>query len=230
MTKILLIDDDEKLGELLEAFFQRFDLDLKVALDPEAGLKMLTAVEPDLVILDVMLPGQDGFEVCRTIRKTSAVPIIMLTARGEVTDRIVGLEIGADDYMPKPFEPRELVARIQNVLRRSSTAKPQSQQLHYEGLSVDMERRTAELDGAELDLTTMEYQLLVLFASNPGKTYTRDEILNELRGIDAQLFSRSVDILVSRLRQKLGDTSKQARFIKTVWGTGYAFIGQEATS
>jgi DNA-binding response OmpR family regulator len=230
MTKILLIDDDEKLGELLEAFFQRFDLDLKVALDPEAGLKMLTAVEPDLVILDVMLPGQDGFEVCRTIRKTSAVPIIMLTARGEVTDRIVGLEIGADDYMPKPFEPRELVARIQNVLRRSSTAKPQGQQLHYEGLSVDMERRTAELDGAELDLTTMEYQLLVLFASNPGKTYTRDEILNELRGIDAQLFSRSVDILVSRLRQKLGDTSKQARFIKTVWGTGYAFIGQEATS
>jgi DNA-binding response OmpR family regulator len=230
MTKILLIDDDEKLGELLEAFFQRFDLDLKVALDPEAGLSMLTSVEPDLVILDVMLPGQDGFEVCRTIRKTSAVPIIMLTARGEVTDRIVGLEIGADDYMPKPFEPRELVARIQNVLRRSNTARPQGQELQYEGLSVDMERRTAELDGEELDLTTMEYQLLVLFASNPGKTYTRDEILNELRGIDAQLFSRSVDILVSRLRQKLGDTSKQARFIKTVWGTGYAFIGQEAAS
>jgi DNA-binding response OmpR family regulator len=230
MTRILLIDDDEKLGELLEAFFQRFDLDLKVALDPEAGLSMLTSVEPDLVILDVMLPGQDGFEVCRTIRKTSAVPIIMLTARGEVTDRIVGLEIGADDYMPKPFEPRELVARIQNVLRRSNTARPQGQELQYEGLSVDMERRTAALDGEELDLTTMEYQLLVLFASNPGKTYTRDEILNELRGIDAQLFSRSVDILVSRLRQKLGDTSKQARFIKTVWGTGYAFIGQEAAS
>jgi DNA-binding response OmpR family regulator len=230
MTKILLIDDDAKLGELLEAFFQRFDLDLKVALDPEAGLSMLASVEPDLVILDVMLPGQDGFEVCRTIRKSSAVPIIMLTARGEVTDRIVGLEIGADDYMPKPFEPRELVARIQNVLRRSNTAKPQGKELQYEGLSVDLERRTAELDGAELDLTTMEYQLLVLFASNPGKTYTRDEILNELRGIDAQLFSRSVDILVSRLRQKLGDTSKQVRFIKTVWGTGYAFIGQEAAS
>ena len=230
MTKILLIDDDEKLGELLEVFFQRFDLDLKVAHDPETGLGMLASAEPDLVILDVMLPGQDGFEVCRTIRKTSAVPIIMLTARGEVTDRIVGLEIGADDYMPKPFEPRELVARIQNVLRRSSSARPQGQELHYEGLSIDLERRTAELDDEELDLTTMEYQLLVLFASNPGKTYTRDEILNELRGIDAQLFSRSVDILVSRLRQKLGDTSKQARFIKTVWGTGYAFIGQEAIS
>jgi DNA-binding response OmpR family regulator len=153
----------------------------------------------------------------------------MLTARGEVTDRIVGLEIGADDYMPKPFEPRELVARIQNVLRRSANQKQHSEQLHYEGLSVDLERRSAELDGEPLELTTMEYQLLALFASNPGKTYTRDEILNELRGIDAQLFSRSVDILVSRLRQKLGDTSKQARFIKTVWGTGYAFIGQEAT-
>jgi len=228
MNKILLIDDDEKLGDLLSTYFERFDLMLLVANEPETGMEMLSREDPDLVILDVMLPGQDGFEVCRTIRKTSAVPIIMLTARGEVTDRIVGLEIGADDYMPKPFEPRELVARIQNVLRRSGDARPQGQQLIYEGLAVDLERRSAELDGETLDLTTMEYQLLALFASNPGTTYTRDEILNELRGIDAQLFSRSVDILVSRLRQKLGDTSKQARFIKTVWGTGYAFIAQEA--
>jgi len=230
MANILLIDDDEKLGGLLEVFFERFDLNLSVANDPETGLQLLADINPDLVILDVMLPGQDGFEVCRTIRKTNAVPIIMLTARGEVTDRIVGLEIGADDYMPKPFEPRELVARIQNVLRRSSTSKPQGQNLEYEGLSLDLERRSAKLDGDTLELTTMEYQLLALFAQNPGKTYTRDEILNELRGIDAQLFSRSVDILVSRLRQKLGDTSKQARFIKTVWGTGYAFLGQEVAS
>jgi DNA-binding response OmpR family regulator len=228
MANILLIDDDEKLGDLLSSFFERFDLNLSVAHDPEAGLQMLARLDPDLVILDIMLPGQDGFEVCRTIRKTRAVPVIMLTARGEVTDRIVGLEIGADDYMPKPFEPRELVARIQNVLRRSGSTRPDSQQLEYEGLKIDFERRSAELDEEILDLTTMEYQLLALFAENPGKTYTRDEILNELRGIDAQLFSRSVDILVSRLRQKLGDTSKQARFIKTVWGTGYAFIAQEA--
>jgi DNA-binding response OmpR family regulator len=228
MTNILLIDDDEKLGALLEVFFKRFDLNLSVAHEPVTGLEKLASENPDLVILDVMLPGQDGFEVCRTIRKTSSVPIIMLTARGEVTDRIVGLEIGADDYMPKPFEPRELVARIQGVLRRAVTGKPQGQQLEYEGLEIDLERRTAKLDGELLELTTMEYQLLALFAANPGKTYTRDEILNELRGIDAQLFSRSVDILVSRLRQKLGDTSKQARFIKTVWGTGYAFIGKEA--
>lgn len=230
MTNILLIDDDEKLGDLLGVFFDRFDLKLQVAHDPETGLKMLDAQEPDLVILDVMLPGQDGFAVCRTIRKVSTVPIIMLTARGEVTDRIVGLEIGADDYMPKPFEPRELVARIQNVLRRSTESRKTGQQLCYEGLSINLERRSAELDGTDMDLTTMEYQLLALFAENPGRTFTRDEILNELRGIDAQLFSRSVDILVSRLRQKLGDTSKQARFIKTVWGTGYAFIAQDVAT
>jgi DNA-binding response OmpR family regulator len=228
MPKILLIDDDERLGDLLQAYFNRFDLELVSATTPEQGLELLEAEAPALVILDVMLPGQDGFEVCRSIRKTSDVPIIMLTARGEVTDRIVGLEIGADDYMPKPFEPRELVARIQNVLRRAVASKPQSKELQFEGLLLDRERRSVELDGKLLELTTMEYQLLDLFANNPGRTYTRDEILNELRGIDAQLFSRSVDILVSRLRQKLGDTLKQTRFIKTVWGTGYAFIGQEA--
>jgi DNA-binding response OmpR family regulator len=155
------------------------------------------------------------------------VPVVMLTARGEVTDRIVGLEIGADDYLPKPFEPRELVARIQNVLRRGRPRGGDDKSLRFGDLVVNTERRTAELEGEPIDLTTMEYQLLVLFASNPGRTYNRDEILNELRGIDAQLFSRSVDILVSRLRQKLKDTSKQPRFIKTVWGTGYAFVGEE---
>jgi DNA-binding response OmpR family regulator len=226
MTRILLIDDDEKLGELLKAYFQRFDMQLDNAVRPSEGLMKIQRDKPDLVILDGMLPEQDGFDVCRTIRKTSSIPVVMLTARGDVTDRIVGLEIGADDYLSKPFEPRELVVRIQNVLRRSRAAEEEnSKLLRFGTLQVDTERRTAELEGNPLDLTTMEYQLLVLFASNPGRTFNRDEILNELRGIDAQLFSRSVDILVSRLRQKLGDTSRQPRFIKTVWGTGYAFIG-----
>ena len=229
MTRILLIDDDEKLGDLLKAYFQRFDMQLEVATLPSVGLARLQRDKPDLVILDVMLPEQDGFEVCRAIRKTSSVPVVMLTARGDVTDRIVGLEIGADDYLPKPFEPRELVARIQNVLRRGRPRAGDDKSLHFGDLVINTERRTAELEGELLDLTTMEYQLLVLFASNPGRTYNRDEILNELRGIDAQLFSRSVDILVSRLRQKLKDTSRQPRFIKTVWGTGYAFIGTEAS-
>jgi DNA-binding response OmpR family regulator len=231
MTKILLIDDDEKLGGLLGSYFERFDLELVSATLPSVGLQKLAEENPDLVILDVMLPEQDGFEVCRKIRKTSAVPIVMLTARGEVTDRIVGLEIGADDYLPKPFEPRELVARIQNVLRRSGQAADDadnSGELRFRDLEINTERRTVELEGDLLDLTTMEYQLLVLFAGNPGRTYSRDEILNGLRGIDAQIFSRSVDILVSRLRHKLKDTTKQPRFIKTVWGTGYTFVGEEA--
>lgn len=231
MTRILLIDDDEKLGELLKAYFQRFDMQLDNAVRPSEGLLKIQRDKPDLVILDGMLPEQDGFDVCRTIRKSSSIPVVMLTARGDVTDRIVGLEIGADDYLSKPFEPRELVVRIQNVLRRSRAAEDEnSKLLRFGSLQVDTERRTAELDGSPLDLTTMEYQLLVLFASNPGRTFNRDEILNELRGIDAQLFSRSVDILVSRLRQKLGDTSRQPRFIKTVWGTGYAFVGVEPAS
>lgn len=226
MTRILLIDDDEKLGSLLSAYFARFDMQLTAATRPSEGLELLRKEQPDLVVLDVMLPEQDGFEVCRSIRKTSAVPVVMLTARGDVTDRIVGLEIGADDYLPKPFEPRELVARIQNVLRRSGQRADPAAGYQFDGLEVYPDRRTALLDGEELDLTTMEFQLLELFASNPGKAYSRDDILNELRGIDAQLFSRSVDILVSRLRGKLNDTAKSPRFIKTVWGTGYIFIGE----
>ena len=229
MPRILLIDDDEKLGELLGAYFKRFDMDLITANRPTLGLEMLEKEKPDLVILDVMLPEQDGFHVCRDIRRHSAVPIIMLTARGDVTDRVVGLEIGADDYMPKPFEPRELVARVQNVLRRAGPREGREEhgRLRFKDLDINLERRTVELEGSPLELTTMEYQLLVLFASNPGRTYTRDEILNELRGIDAQLFSRSVDILVSRLRQKLQDTTRHPRFIRTVWGTGYTFVGAE---
>lgn len=226
MSKILLIDDDEKLAGLLGTYFERFDLELISALRPSAGLELLAAENPDLVILDVMLPEQDGFEVCRNIRKTSSVPVIMLTARGEVTDRIVGLEIGADDYLPKPFEPRELVVRIQNVLRRSGPAEIESDELRFDGLILNTEQRSVMLDDELLELTTMEFALLALFARNPGKTLSRDEILNGLRGIDAQIFSRSVDILVSRLRQKLNDTAKQPRFIKTVWGTGYTFVAK----
>lgn len=230
MPKILLIDDDEKLAGLLGSYFERFDLELVSALRPSVGLELLESEKPDLVILDVMLPEQDGFDVCRTIRKTNVVPIIMLTARGEVTDRIVGLEIGADDYLPKPFEPRELVVRIQNVLRRAVPVEEDNEELKFKGLTLNTERRTIELDGSLLELTTMEFELLALFARNPGKALSRDEILNGLRGIDAQIFSRSVDILVSRLRQKLNDTAKQPRFIKTVWGKGYTFVAEEAAA
>ncbi len=227
-SRVLLIDDDARLSDLLRAYFERFDLQLISATHPTEGLRRLAESPPDLVILDVMLPDMDGFEVCRRIRKTSRVPIIMLTARGDVTDRIVGLELGADDYLPKPFEPRELVARIQNVLRRSADLPAASDTLTFDDLVIDTAARSASLGQQPLDLTTMEYELLLLLASKPGHAFTRDEILNGLRGIDAQLFSRSVDILVSRLRQKLNDTAKQPRFIKTVWGTGYTFVRRGA--
>ena len=151
----------------------------------------------------------------------------MLTAHAEVTDRIVGLELGADDYLPKPFEPRELVARINNILRRSGEDDGKREIKPINGLEVEISRREVRLDGKPLDLTTMEYELLVLFMQFPNKTFTRDELMNRLRGIDAELFSRAVDTLVSRLRNKLKDTSKTPRFIKTIWGRGYTFVGEQ---
>lgn len=233
MKQILLIDDDEKLGQLLTQYLERYDMNVTVAHTPSKGFEHLKRLKPDLLILDVMLPEKDGFEICREIRAKPAVygqlPIMMLTAHGEVTDRIVGLELGADDYLPKPFEPRELVARISNILRRASDDSRTGSELpRFKGLEVDTGRRTVKLDGEQIELTTMEYELLVLFMQSPNKTFSRDELMNRLRGIDAELFSRAVDTLVSRLRHKLGDTSKTPRFIKTVWGRGYTFVGEPA--
>ena len=224
-STILIIDDDEKLNRLLTDFLGEFGFITLTATHPEDGLKKLNQKSPDLVILDVMLPGMDGFEVCKTIRQQSLVPIIMLTARGELSDKVVGLELGADDYLPKPFEPRELVARIHSVLRRTQKVdktRPQS----FDRLEIDFSRHIVKLDGDIVDLTTNEFAALALLAGKPGKVFNRDEILQELRGIDCDAFNRSVDITMSRLRQKLNDDAKSPVFIKTVWGTGYVFIGE----
>jgi two-component system OmpR family response regulator len=223
MPQILLIDDDERLAELLSEYFERFSLELTSCLSPSEGLAALDAGNFELIILDVMLPEMDGFEVCKAIRKQSDIPIIMLTARGEVMDRVVGLELGADDYLPKPFEPRELVARIQNILKRGAQYSKDEKVLRFQDLVVDTELRQISLYNNELSLTSMEYQLMELFAKNPSKTFTRDEILNHMQGIDAEVYSRSVDILVSRLRQKL----KPLEVIKTVRGSGYCFVGKK---
>ena len=218
MHRILLIDDDAQLGPPLAAYFQRFDLALECALRPSDGLAKLRQGGFDAAILDVMLPEMDGFELCRTIRRDSDIPIIMLTARGEVMDRIVGLELGADDYLPKPFEPRELVARLQTVLRRRPAAAPVTAALVFDGLVVDPTTRSVQRQGETIELTGTEFDLLHLLAREPGKVFSRDDILNQLRGHEAELFTRAVDIVVSRLRKKL----EPLDCIKTLRNAGYS--------
>ena len=218
MPRLLLIDDDAQLGAPLAAYFQRFDLTLECALRPSTGLALLRAGGFDAAILDVMLPEMDGFELCRTIRKESDIPLIMLTARGDVMDRVVGLELGADDYLPKPFEPRELVARLQTVLRRRVASAPSGTPLLFDGLLIDPASRSVQRQGQLLELTGTEFDLLHLLAREPGKVFSREDILNHLRGHEAELYTRAVDIVVSRLRKKL----EPLDCIKTMRHAGYA--------
>lgn len=224
MQRVMIIDDDEKLNALLEEYLGRFGFSVRAFTHPEEGLRGLNADAPDIVILDVMLPDTDGFAVCRTIRQRSRVPIVMLTARGDVMDRVVGLELGADDYLPKPFEPRELVARMQAVLRRG-TAPAEDERVRAGGLEVNWTTCTARLDGQPLALTSAEFELLALLVRNRGRVMTREHIMDQTRGIDWEAYDRSIDVLVSRVRQKLTDDPRQPRFIRTVRGVGYSFIG-----
>lgn len=224
---LLVIDDDEKLNKLLKRFLGDFDFRVYTAVDPEEGLKKIRTTNPDLIILDVMLPGMTGFDVCKRIRQSSSVPIIMLTARGELMDKVIGLELGADDYLPKPFEPRELVARIQAVLRRTQHIGSDRRR-RFGRLSIDFHRQQAWLDNTSLNLTTNEFAALDLLVRHAGKVMDRDEILQTLRGIDSDAFNRAVDVTISRLRQKLRDDPKHPEFIKTVWGAGYVFIAEES--
>lgn len=227
MHRILLIDDDAQLGPPLATYFQRFELELIHALKPSDGLARLAEGGFDAAILDVMLPEMDGFELCRTIRRQGDLPIVMLTARGEVMDRVVGLELGADDYLPKPFEPRELVARLQTVLRRrraGTAGGGPGATLEFEGLSIDAARRSVVRQGTALELTGTEFDLLHLLAREPGKVFSRDDILNQLRGHEAELYTRAVDIVVSRLRKKL----EPLDCIKTLRNAGYSLALRRA--
>ena len=230
MRRLLLIDDDELLAAPLASFFARFDFELDSATSPSAGLAKLRAQAFDAAILDVMLPEMDGFALCREIRRESDIPIIMLTARGDVMDRVIGLELGADDYLPKPFEPRELLARLQTVLRRARAPSSQAAQmarpvaLRFEGLVVDLERRQVTRLGETVELTSTEFDLLALLAGAPQKVFHRDDILNRLRGTEAELQTRAVDLLVSRLRRKL----EPLDCIKTLRNAGYAFAAARA--
>jgi DNA-binding response OmpR family regulator len=224
---ILVVDDDEKLNQLLKRFLKDYGYAVYSAVDADEGLKKVRTVLPDLIILDVMLPGMNGFEVCKRIRESSRVPIIMLTARGDVMDKVVGLELGADDYLPKPFEPRELVARIQAVLRRAQNSGADRQR-RFGALTIDFHRRQALLDGQAVDLTTSEFAALELLVRHAGRVLDRDEIMQTLRGIDSEQFNRVVDVTMSRVRQKLGDDPKHPQYIKTIWGSGYMFVARES--
>ena len=219
MRKILLIDDDEKLAQPLQQYFARFDLQLDNEVDPLVAIERNRRETFDLIILDVMLPQIDGFETCKRIRKESDIPIIMLTARGEVMDRVVGLELGADDYLPKPFEPRELVARIQNILRRHQPAE--SRVYRWGELCLDLDRQQLFRKDEVVALTAAELGLLSLLAQNQQRILSRDEIMQTLRGIDADIYSRAIDVLISRLRRKL----QCPELIRTQRGLGYQLVG-----
>jgi DNA-binding response OmpR family regulator len=231
--KILIIDDDRELNGLLAQYLPRYGYEVITATHPTEGLESLKLHQPNLVVLDVMLPEKSGFELCIEIRRFSQVPILMLTARGDTSDRILGLEIGADDYLSKPYEPRELAARIQSILRRTSIPVPgpalsveQKLALPSGKLIIDRIKNVAYLDGKDIGLTTTEFEILSLLVQHAGQTVTREMIAQGVRGIQWDAIDRSIDVLVSRVRHKLGEDSRQPRYLKTMWGNGYRFIGE----
>lgn len=228
--KILIIDDDEELNELLSDFLSKQNFDVFTATHPNLGLEYFTQHRPHLIVLDIMLPEKTGFDVCKEIRETSKVPIIILSARGTLDDRLAGLDLGADDYMPKPYEPRELLARIQSVLRRTEIYKlgAESKILRSYDLVIDMNKASVSLAGNPLELTTMEFELLCLFMQNPGVTLSREQVVDKLRGIEWDSIDRTIDVLISRLRSKLKDDVKHPKYLKTIWGSGYRFVGEVA--
>jgi len=225
---ITIIDDDIELTDLINEFLLDHNYHIKIFNDPVKGVDAILNnqhLKCELVILDIMMPGMDGFQVLRKIREFSNVPIIMLSAKGEVADRVVGLELGADDFLPKPFEPQELLARIQSILRRTLSSNSLVDIIEFEGLTVNKIKQEILLDGKPISLSTAEIEALLLFVDNANTPLSRDFLVENLRGIEWQTCDRSVDVLVSRLRNKLGETPSKTRFIKTVHGIGYRFVG-----
>ncbi len=228
--QIIVVDDDREIRELVRDFLSRHGFRVMTAGDASAMRAALGANRIDLIVLDVMLPGQDGLEVCRELRATSSIPILFLTAIGEETDRIVGLEMGADDYLAKPFNPRELLARVRAVLRRTAVATPidrarsSAKRLRFDGWVLDLGRRRLEApDGVIVDLTTGEFELLIAFAEHPRRVLSRNQLMDLTRGRDATPFDRSIDVQVSRVRRKVEMDPQSPSMIVTVRGDGYMF-------
>ena len=219
-SRVLLIDDDARMYELLSSYLAQNGFDVEGARDGARGLAALAASPFDAVLLDVMMPGMSGLEACRRIREKSRIPILMLTAKGDETDRVVGLELGADDYIAKPFSPRELLARLRAVLRRSSP-EGAHERLVIGQVAVNLEGREVQVSGQRVDLTALEFDLLVALAKRAGRVVPRESLLAEAGRTDIVVGERTVDVHISHLRQKLGDDPRSPRLIKTVRGVGY---------
>ena len=230
MAKILVVEDEAGVSELVTMYLKKEGFKVVQVFDGEEALQKLRQQSFDLVILDIMLPGKDGFEICREVRKFSKVPIIMLTARDEEIDRVVGLEIGADDYISKPFSPREMVARVKAVLRRVSgpeeTQKRTPKVLNFPGFSINLDAREVKVGNNKLELTPKEFELLAFLAQNPHRVFNREELLERVWGYDFAGDSRTVDAHVKRIRKKFSEAGFPAP-IKTVWGVGYRFEVEE---
>jgi len=225
---ILMIEDDESLAALIAEYLGTMGFKVTTRRTAAEGLALLPQGAFDALILDVMLPDSDGFEVCRQVRARSDLPILMLTARGDETDRIVGLELGADDYLPKPFNPRELLARLRAILRRRGSAGVSSTELlRFGRLEIDRGARVARLDGLDRALTSYQFDLLWTLATNAGRVMSRDALMDKLRGHEAEAFDRSLDVHVSRIRAALEDDPKHPRRIITVRGAGYVFAKRQ---
>lgn len=226
-TKILIVDDDSNICELLRLYLEKESWDTVIAHNGVKALELFESEKPDLILLDVMMPELDGWQVCRRIRKISDCPIIMLTAKGEVFDRVLGLELGADDYVIKPFETKEVVARIKAILRRTGVREPETvKEVRYDKLYINMENYELRVNGEQVDTPPKEMELIFHLASNPGRAYTRDQLLDEVWGFDYSGESRTVDVHVKRLREKLEGVSDEWE-LKTVWGVGYKFEVKE---
>jgi len=225
MTTVLVVDDEPIVRDVVVRYLRREGYSTLEADDGDRARTMLERNAPDLVVLDVMLPGTDGLELCRWIRSRSELPVILLTARGEEADRIVGLELGADDYVTKPFSPRELAARVRTVLRRSTPSSDrEGERLEFEGLTLDTETREVRKAGEELKLTAKEFDLLWFLASNPRRVFSRDQLMTRVWGYEAALDTGTVTVHMRRLREKIEDAPSRPRFLQTVWGVGYRFV------
>lgn len=226
--RILVVDDDQELRDMLVRYLEAEGLSVLAVPDGETALERFPEADPDLVVLDVAMPRIDGFEVLRRIRAESQVYVIMLTAKAEEVDRVVGLTLGADDYVTKPFSPRELVARIRAVLRRDRDVDPEEERLRFDGLTIDPGRREVIVDGREVELTTLEFDLLMALASHPGWVFTRRRLLERVWGWDYYGRDRVVDVHIANIRRALDDEAVDPRFIATVRGVGYKFIAERS--